>query len=85
MNDVTVDLNADSIAVINQAVMWIVVLFVLVMLLTWPLRRRVRELRRREPWSLERAMWAQSGVFLTGRIFRKWGKQSPTGKRQSWK
>lgn len=35
-------------------------------------RRRLRELRRREPWSLERATWAQSGWYPTGRVVRKW-------------
>lgn len=79
------NLEADSIATLQSFIAWSIVIFLVFMVVTWPLRRRVRELRRREPWSLERAMWAQSGVYLTGRIIRKWGRQTPTGKRQSWK
>ena len=79
------NMDTDGIQGLQTFIGWSLVLFLIFLLVTWPLRRRVRELRRREPWSLERAMWAQSGVFLTGRIVRKWGRQTPTGKRQEWK
>ena len=36
------------------------------------LRRVGRRFRRRERETLERATWAQVGVFPTTRIFRKW-------------
>ena len=39
-----------------------------------PIRRYFRQLRRREKWSLEKAMWAQAGFHPTDRIFRKWGR-----------
>ncbi len=79
------NMDTDGIQGLQTFIGWTLVFFLIFLLVTWPLRRRVRELRRREPWSLERAMWAQSGVFLTGRIVRKWGRQTPTGKRQEWK
>ena len=38
----------------------------------WPVRRYIRQLRRREPWSAERGLWAQAGFHPTGRILRKY-------------
>lgn len=46
---------------------------IVVLVATWIFwRRRVREYRRREPWSLEKATWAQTGHYPTSRLLRRW-------------
>ncbi len=51
------------------AIALLIVLLVVGMLI---LKRIARRFRRRERETLERATWAQVGVFPTTRIFRKW-------------
>lgn len=51
---------------------WVALAAILVWTLTYPIRRYLRQLRRREPWSLEKAGWAQSGFHPTSRIVRKY-------------
>ena len=46
--------------------------FIAFFILTWPIRRWARSLRRREMGTLERAMWAQHGVFPSKRIFGRY-------------
>lgn len=48
--------------------------FCSLMLIWMVLGRLWRRLRRREPDSLELATWAQSGIFKSTRIFRKYGR-----------
>lgn len=50
---------------------WISLFGSLFLVLGYPLRRYLRQLRRREPWSQEKAMWAMTGQHPTKRIVRK--------------
>lgn len=58
---------------------WVLMAVMALWFAMWPVRRYFRQLRRREPWSLERATWSISGFHPTGRIFKKWGRYNRDG------
>lgn len=65
LTQVTVQGDLPDFGLAVPAVMTLIVVLLVV-------KRIARRFRRRERETLERATWAQVGVFPTTRIFRKW-------------